>query len=154
MMLNTIDIEKIENKDLIIKDGEEFTLTFKGKRSIVENNLYGVDINPYAVEVTQFSLLLKLLEGENDASITYFINHYPEKVLPNLKTNIKCGNSVVDSNFFKFIPEAIDNDQLLYIIKPFDWRVEFPFLIETEGFDAIIGNPPYVRIQKHEEIQS
>jgi len=68
-------------------------------------------------------------------------------VLPNLKDNIKCGNSLVDSKFFNFMPKVLDNDQLLYNVRPFDWDTEFPFLKATNGFDAIIGNPPYVRIQ-------
>lgn len=140
--------EEVNNNDLINQiDDTSFTLTLKAKRNILEQNLFGVDINPYAAEVTEFSLLLKLLEGENEATVNNFINQHSEKILPNLKGNIKCGNSLVDSAFFEFEPDALENDQLLYNVKPFDWNTEFPFLKETNGFDAIIGNPPYVRIQ-------
>ncbi|WP_416865911.1 MAG: Eco57I restriction-modification methylase domain-containing protein [Imperialibacter sp.] len=140
--------EEVNNNDLINQiDDTSFTLTLKAKRNILEQNLFGVDINPYAAEVTEFSLLLKLLEGENEATVNNFINQHSEKILPNLKGNIKCGNSLVDSAFFEFEPDALENDQLLYNVKPFDWNNEFPFLKETNGFDAIIGNPPYVRIQ-------
>ncbi|MDM5209817.1 Eco57I restriction-modification methylase domain-containing protein [Cytobacillus kochii] len=140
--------ENINNHEIIHQmDGDLKTLTLKAKREILENTIYGVDINPYAAEVTEFSLLLKLLEGENEATVESFINRYSGKILPSLKENIKCGNSVVDSKFYKFMPETLEDDQILYKVKPFDWQEEFPFLIETNGFDAIVGNPPYVRIQ-------
>lgn len=140
--------EDQDNQEFIYQaDETTFALTLKAKRNILEQNIFGVDINPYATEVSEFSLLLKLLEGENKATVDNFINQYSEKVLPNLKGNIKCGNSLVDSKFFEFIPEAIENNQLLYNVKPFDWDKEFPFVKENNGFDAIIGNPPYVRIQ-------
>lgn len=146
--LNRLIIEQIDDKDLIYKlDENTYTLTLKSKRNILEQNLFGIDINPYASEVTEFSLLLKLLEGENSITVGNFINQHAEKVLPNLKGNIKCGNSLVDSKFFDFLPESLDDDQLLFNTKPFDWETEFPFLIDSKGFDAIIGNPPYVRIQ-------
>jgi type I restriction-modification system DNA methylase subunit len=140
--------EGITDPELIYKTTNgTIALTLKAKRNVLEKNIYGVDINPYAVEVTEFSLLLKLLEGESGPSIDHFINEHEDKVLPNLSSNVKCGNSLVDSKFFDFIPSAIHDDKLLYKVKPFDWESEFPFLTNSGGFDAIVGNPPYVRIQ-------
>lgn len=124
-----------------------YNLTLKAKQSLLLNNIFGVDINPYAVEVTKFSLLLKLLENENAGSINNYLIKYKQKVLPSLDDNIKTGNSLVDEKYFEFNPSAIKNDELLYKVKPFNWKDEFPFLEETTGFDAIVGNPPYVRIQ-------
>ena len=124
-----------------------FGLSLKAKRTIIEQSIFGVDINPYATEVTEFSLLLKLLEGESGASIDHFIGQYATKVLPSLQDNIKCGNSLVDEKFYEFMPEAMEDDQLLFRIKPFEWKTEFSFLNDTNGFDAIVGNPPYIRIQ-------
>ncbi|WP_294297608.1 N-6 DNA methylase [uncultured Chryseobacterium sp.] len=147
-ILQQIIQEKILDRQLVQNVNEfNISLTLKTKRHILEQNLFGVDINPYAVEVSEFSLLLKLLEGENSASVESFISHNSEKVLPNLKGNIKCGNSLVDNKFFEFLPEAILNNKLLFNLKPFEWETEFRFLTKTKGFDAIIGNPPYVRIQ-------
>lgn len=139
--------EKIDDPALVYETDKGLTLTLKAKRKIMVNNLFGVDINPYAVEVAEFSLLLKLLEGENEASVNNFIHEYSEKVLPNLKSNIKCGNTLVDNKFFKFMPEALHDDDILYKINPFEWDEEFPDIMASGGFDAIIGNPPYVRIQ-------
>ena len=61
------------------------------------NNLYGVDIDPQAVEVTKLSLLLKVLEGEGVAAQMSFL---PERVLPDLGRNIKCGNSLIGPEFY------------------------------------------------------
>lgn len=138
----------INDPELIYQrfDGS-YQLTLKGKHQILISNVFGVDINPYAVEVSKFSLLLKLLEGENSGSITNYLSKYKQKVLPNLDGNIKCGNSLIDNSYFQFQPEAIDDNELLFKIKPFNWKEEFNFLQKKNGFDAIVGNPPYVRIQ-------
>ncbi|GAB62731.1 MAG: endonuclease [Candidatus Jettenia sp.] len=137
---------------------KSWRLTLKAKQKILLQNIFGVDVNPYAIEVTRFSLLLKLLENEKATSIDYYLNTYKRKVLPNLNNNIKCGNSLIDDQYFEFDKAALENDELLYKLKPFNWSVEFPFLKEKKGFDAVIGNPPYVRIQNlvkysFEEIQ-
>jgi len=124
-----------------------YHLTLKAKHQILTSNIFGVDINPYAVEVSKFSLLLKLLEGENSGSIENYLAKHKQKVLPSLDDNIKCGNSLVDDSYFQFNPEAIDSNELLFKLKPFNWREEFDFLQQRNGFDAIVGNPPYVRIQ-------
>ena len=126
---------------------KSYKLTLKAKQKILTEIIYGVDINPYAVEVTKFSLLLKLLEGENAGSVDNYLIKYKTQVLPSLDENIKCGNSLVDSSFYIFDENALDNDSLLFKLKPFDWEEEFPFLEKKGGFDAIVGNPPYVRIQ-------
>jgi len=131
-----------------------YILTLKSKQAFLINNIYGVDINPYAVEVTKFSLLLKLLENENEASVDNYLAKYKQKVLPSLDDNIKTGNSLVDEKYFEFNLDAIDDDELLYKVKPFNWKDEFPFLEKTLGFDAIVGNPPYVRIQNMVKYQA
>ncbi len=124
-----------------------YSLTLRVRHEILLNQVYGVDINPYAVEVTKFSLFLKLLENENIGSVTHFLQHHGRRILPSLDQNIKTGNSLIDDAYFTFAPEAIDNDDLLYKTKPFNWQAEFPFLTASGGFSAIVGNPPYVRIQ-------
>lgn len=127
--------------------GNSIQLTLRGKQELLTQCLYGVDINPYAVEVTRFSLSLKLIEGESAATLADHLSQARATVLPDLDETIRCGNSLVDDAYFTFNAAALADTALLYRIRPFQWEVEFPFLAQTGGFDAIIGNPPYVRIQ-------
>jgi tRNA1(Val) A37 N6-methylase TrmN6 len=158
---NIIDsfYKNLAEKDLAFEsaDGAK-KLTLKAKKRILLNNIYGVDLNPYAVEVTKFSLLLMLLEDESSATVDSYLSNNDEEVLPNLSGNIKCGNSLVDDNFYEFAPDSINDDDKLRKLNIFNWEEEFDFINEDSGFDAIVGNPPYVRIQKlvehqHDEIK-
>jgi len=124
-------------------------LTIAERKRILITHLHGVDIDQQAVEVTKLSLLLKALEDENDASLTQQMRLIQERALPNLADNIKCGNSLISPDYFtgKLIPDADE----LQRVNPFDWAQGFPDAMETGGFDCIIGNPPYVRIQAMKE---
>lgn len=150
-------------------------LTTRLKKEILINNIYGVDIDTNAVEVTKLSLLLKVMEGETQATIQSL--DYKERVLPSLENNIKSGNSLVGPDIYENELEFIEER----IVKPFDWHKAFPevFKERTEegfvftpdpgmnemqepmeaykkrtkgGFDAVIGNPPYVRSQHLDEM--
>lgn len=124
----------------------EGRLTLHRKRQILLNNIYGVDIDEQAVEVARFSLLLKLIEDESNESIISHLSRYKERALPTLDDHIKCGNSLVDYRQFHKYDDS-PSDDLLESVNPFDWRDEFPEILKKGGFDAIIGNPPYIRIQ-------
>lgn len=139
---------KIFDDNILYKQSNNiWHLTLNEKRKILSNNIFGVDVNPYAVEVAKFSLLLKFIENENSSSIDYFLNLNNTKILPKLSDNIKCGNSLINDSFYDYDKSCLENDELLFRIKPFNWDDEFPFLKSMDGFDAVIGNPPYVRIQ-------
>ena len=77
----------------------EGNLTTSEKKRILINNIFGVDIDVNAVEVTKLSLLLKCMEGETEASIASQLKLFNERVLPTLDNNIKDGNSLVDIDF-------------------------------------------------------
>ena len=64
------------------------------------NNIYGVDIDPQAVEVTKLSLLLKVLEGESEQTLARQLKLFHERALPDLGNNIKCGNSLIGTDFY------------------------------------------------------
>ena len=87
---------------------------------ILENNLFGVDINEESVGIAQLALWLRTAK--------------PHRKLNSLNQNIKCGNSLISD-------PAIAGD------KAFDWQREFPQVFEKGGFDVVIGNPPYVQLQ-------
>jgi hypothetical protein len=123
--------------------GGEWRLTTAERKRILLNNIYGVDIDRQAVEVTKLSLLLKVLEGENDETISKQLKLFQERALPDLSRNIKCGNSLIGWDILNDNPgltqEEIDG------INPFDWEKEFPEIMQAGGFHIVIGNPPYVR---------
>lgn len=124
----------------------EWQLSSVEKKRILLNNIYGVDIDPQAVEVTKLSLLLKVLEGETHESVNSQLTFFRERALPDLDNNIKWGNSLIGPDFYNDQQTTIFSDEERYRINVFDWRSEFPRIMRKGGFDAIIGNPPYVRI--------
>ena len=88
------------------------------ENSILENNLYGVDINDDSIEIAKLSLWLNTAK--------------PHRKLTTLNDKIKVGNSLIDD-------ESVAGE------KAFNWQIEFPEVFENGGFDVVIGNPPYVR---------
>jgi hypothetical protein len=118
-------------------------LTGRLKRQILLNNLYGIDIDPQAVEVTRFSLSLKALEDTRREELYEERDLFRQTVLPDLRGNVKCGNSLIGPDYFsgQMFPDAEE----LRRVNPFDWEREFPTVMAAGGFDAVIGNPPYVR---------
>lgn len=97
------------------------TIEFQSvENSILENNLYGVDINEESVEIAQLALWLRTAK--------------PRRKLNSLNENIKCGNSLI-------------SDPTIAGEKAFNWQEQFPKVFEKGGFDVVIGNPPYVRVQ-------
>ncbi|OGU11801.1 MAG: hypothetical protein A2X61_06015 [Ignavibacteria bacterium GWB2_35_12] len=134
-----------------LDDNNITKLTAKMKGRILQNNLYGVDLDKQATEVAQMSLYIRVLEGLTGESIMQLGFH--EALLPRLDGNIKCGNSLIgpdfiNEGFFK-LPEREKHK-----INPFDWEEQFPFIKEKGGFDAVIGNPPYLRVQGLQEYHS
>src|SRR5680860_878782 len=90
------------------------------EKSILENNLFGVDLNEESVEIAKLSLWLRTAQ--------------PNRKLNDLNNNIKCGNSLID-------------DVEVAGEKAFNWQQEFPQIFAKGGFDVVIGNPPYVRAE-------
>ncbi len=107
---------------LDVKTGIPFTT----KVRILQNSIFGVDLDKQAVEITQLNLLLKIAEKGHR--------------LPLLERNIRCGNSLVD-------------DEKLAGDKAFKWEEQFSEIMREGGFDVVIGNPPYVRQEELSEIK-
>ncbi|MDD4652323.1 MAG: N-6 DNA methylase [Methanothrix sp.] len=121
--------------------GGEWKLTTAERKRILLNNIFGVDIDRQAVEVTKLSLLLKVLEGENEETISKQLTLFSERALPDLGNNIKCGNSLVGWDILESNP-GLGAEEIARI-NPFDWEREFPEVFQRGGFDVVIGNPPY-----------
>ena len=120
-------------------------LTVDLKRRILRDNIYGVDLDAQAVEVTQLSLYLKMLEGEDRTTLQRQRELFKDDIalLPPLQDNIKCGNSLLASDF-SLVPED------LLRVNAFDWETGFRDIMKAGGFDAVIGNPPYIPIEMME----
>lgn len=103
-----------------------------------------MDIDLQAVEVTKLSLLLKVLEGETDQSLSLSQLAFGDRALPNLADNIKCGNSLIGSDYFT--GKLIVDHREIKDVNPFDWGQGFPEAMKAGGFDSVIGNPPYLFI--------
>jgi len=153
-------------------------LTTAERKRILLTNIYGVDIDPQAVEVTKLSLLLKVLEGESAEVLQKQRRLFRERALPDLGANIKCGNSLIGPDFYKDRQAPLFDEEEQYRINAFDWQAEFPQVFgargsgsggrerrrdrspspkpqpqtsiprsPASGFDVVIGNPPFIRIQ-------
>ena len=125
-------------------DGDH-VLTLVEKRRILLNNIYGVDIDPQAVEVTQLSLYLRLLENESFPSTQLLFDIEHRALLPDLRDNIICGNSLIETDIRDLFGLTAEEEEK---IRPLDVRYAFKNIkADRQGgmFDAVVGNPPYVR---------
>jgi type I restriction-modification system DNA methylase subunit len=184
---------KAKKADVVERD-DGLHLSLQKKREILLANIYGVDIDPQAVEVAQLSLYLKLLQDETPGSARNYQLEFHETLLPSLNKNIVCGNSLIGTDILTGQFFASDEEKKL---NPMDFEQRFPHIFkpgmsalrETAtpldftfpgvplhgsysykkkkmpkvarptvpefegGFDAIVGNPPYVRIQGFPRLQ-
>lgn len=131
-----------------------YKLTIEEKQRILLNNIYGVDIDGQAVEVTKLSLYLKLLENEGRETQGQLFKFSDIKLLPSLDSNIKCGNSLVSSDYYHEKDLSLFDDEAMRKINTFDWDKEFPEVFAQGGFDFVIGNPPYVNISVFPELHT
>jgi hypothetical protein len=114
-------------------------------RSILAHNIYGVDINQESVEITKLALWLHTAA--------------PGQPLCSLDHNIRCGNSLVGPDFDAFYNQR--HDTLFAAADPnererinaFDWHAAFPEVFSHGGFDCVIGNPPYIKLQHFRRAQ-
>lgn len=129
----TQEVRRQVTKSKTIRDDDELI------REILANNIYGVDINPASVEIAQLALWLHTARGD--------------KPLSSLAHTIRCGNSLIDSNFYRgqidlAFYDATERER----VNAFDWEQQFPEVFDRKGFDAVVGNPPYVKLQNFKTV--
>lgn len=131
-----------QRKELCYKDSQGgLHLTTHLKRRIMRENVFGVDLDSQAIEVTMLSLYLKILEGETRSTLGLNYSLFPkETFLPDLSHNVRLGNSLIANDYFDLFAQEGEREK----VKPFDWDVEFSEILKAGGFDAVVGNPPYV----------
>ncbi len=134
--------KKADKADCVQRE-DGLHLTLEKKRDILLNNIYGVDIDAQAVEVAQLSLYLKLLQDETPASARqYYLDFEQQALLPTLSKNIVCGNSLIGTDILDGqLFERAEEKKL----NPMNYKDAFPEIMKRGGFNAIVGNPPYVR---------
>ncbi|MCL2297833.1 MAG: N-6 DNA methylase [Proteobacteria bacterium] len=138
--------EKQAKKAGCVKTDEgRWRLSLAQRRNILQNNIYGVDLDRQAVEVAQLSLFLKLLEDERAASAHQYRLEFArdanmKKLLPDLDRNIVCGNSLISLDIAGATGLSAEDELRL---NPLEFRDAFPQVMRSGGFDAVVGNPPY-----------
>ena len=120
----------------------EGQLTIEEKKNILQNNIFGVDLDAIAVEFTKLSLLLKCAEGEDETTIQR-LKLYHKRLLPNIDGNICCGNSLIGTDMYTGATGSNFSEKEQFKINAFDWHREFADIMKHGGFDLVIGNPPY-----------
>ena len=153
-----------KRKDIAFKDAKgNWHLAPDFRATLLTSCIHGVDIDQQAMEVTVMSLYLKMLEEKLPAN--WQRDWIENQLLPPLENNIHCGNSLIDSvDFDRYVTETFGNlfpmnDDLRFRMNRFDWDSRmrgFGRLLDSQaqkergrvGFDCIIGNPPYIRVQE------
>ncbi len=125
------DVELDANGDL--------RLSLQKRAAILERCIYGVDIDPGAVQVAVLSLYIKLLE-EYHGTGRQLVFVVRGALLPSLERNLVCGNALVGPEVFEHLRPEEANHRTLQRIQPLDWKATFP-----HPFDAVVGNPPYIK---------
>jgi hypothetical protein len=131
-------------KPALVQSGKSWKLTIAERKRILLANIYGVDIDTQAVEVTKLSLLLKVLEGETGQTLQTIFRLFQERALPDLGDNVKCGNSLIGPDFYQQGELPLLTDDEKYRINVFDWHAEFPqiFRRRTAGGELRDAPPP------------
>lgn len=122
-----LDLRRRVSGDAMTRDEDELI------RDVLSTNLYGVDINPSSVEITQLALWLHTARGD--------------RPLSSLDAHIRDGNSLIDSQFWLGQQNLDLDEEGRERINTFDWADAFPEAMADGGFDVVLGNPPYVKLQ-------
>ena len=102
-------------------EGTQGVGLFDPDSEILTNNLFGVDVNSESVEIAKLSLWIKTARRG--------------KVLDSLDDNIMVGDSLIEDSNYAYLDHA------------FTWQTAFPDIFAEGGFDIVLGNPPYVRME-------
>ncbi len=141
-------------KHLFFQKNNTIALTIEGKRQIINNCIYGIDIDPEAYEVAKMSLSLKVIDNLNSIENYQELGVFGSKILNSIGENIKCGNTLIGLDITEKYPHILEDEEQLFRTNPFDWNSSdgFEEVFQTKGgFDFIVGNPPYVEVKNYNE---
>ena len=128
------DLRRQHGQKMAREDWSDATI-----RDILRQNLYGVDINPASIEITKLALWLHTARSD--------------KPLSSLDEHIRDGNSLIGPDFYQntLAPYSAEEQER---INAFDWQEAFPGVFARGGFDCVIGNPPYVKLQNFRKVHA
>ena len=115
------------SRNYMVREGFEDQVV----RDLLRRNIYGVDINPASVEIAKLALWLHTARGDRQLS--------------SLDEHIREGNSLIGPEFYEGLAPYDDSERER--VNAFDWQTAFPEVFAQGGFDAVVGNPPYVKLQ-------
>lgn len=140
-----LNVDKRDGRSVNLDAHGDLKLTSELKKRIAKDCIFGVDIDRQAVEVSEMSIYLKILEGETQSTLGRQRLLFPnETFLPDLSGNIHVGNSLLGTDAYALLPAALR----IVEARPFSWETAFPEVHARGWFDAVIGNPPYDVIEK------
>lgn len=151
--LSSIIIDKISRGDSVSNDlyvchNGQYFLTIACRKRIIQQCIFGVDIDQEAVEVARMSLSLKVVDGY-EPSIFEEAGVLGHQILNGVGANIKCGNSLVSKGILSFDNSIFDKPEEVRRMRIFDWSSAFPTVFARGGFDYVVGNPPYVEVKHY-----
>ncbi|MDQ8006386.1 MAG: N-6 DNA methylase [Pedobacter sp.] len=135
-----------------VATNDDVIVNVLGKKAIMDNCIFGIDIDPEAVEVAKMSLSLKIIDTSEYLESYNEIGLFGNKILNGVGNNIRCGNSLVESDILEKFPALEHNEDEFLNTNIFDWESEQGFskiFEEKRGFDYIVGNPPYVEVKHY-----
>lgn len=141
-----------EFQKFFLTTDDDVIVNILGKKAIIDNCIFGVDIDPEAVEVAKMSLSLKIIDTSEYPESYNEIGIFGNKILNGIGNNIRCGNSLVESDILENFSSLEHNEEEFLKTNVFDWNSEYGFqeIFEQKGgFDFIVGNPPYVEVKNY-----
>ena len=144
---NIVDGKSPSDNNVIPK-GYSYILSLEGKKTIINNCLFGVDINQEAVEVAKLSLSLKIVDGYEPGELQT-AGLMGSLILNGIGSNVKCGNSLVSHDILVSYPNLSDDLEEYCKTNIFEWEEAFPSIFQNGGFDFVVGNPPYVEVKNY-----
>jgi Type I restriction-modification system methyltransferase subunit len=139
-----------EFQQYFVVTNDDVIVNLLGKKAIMDNCIFGVDIDPEAVEVAKMSLSLKIIDTSDYIESYNEIGIFGNRILNGIGSNIRCGNSLVESDILEIFPSLENNVEEFLNTNIFDWKSEYGFneiFEQNGGFDFIVGNPPYVEVK-------
>ncbi|WP_107850266.1 Eco57I restriction-modification methylase domain-containing protein [Campylobacter concisus] len=135
-------------KDFFHQKEDYIVMTVAGKRKLISSCIHGIDIDAEAVEVARMSLALKMIDDLLDYEDYSHLGIYGDQILNKIGENIEYGNTLVSDDILTLCPDIKKQENIKQhdALNIFNWGEDgFNDIFELkQGFDYVIGNPPYV----------